>query len=53
MARLILTLFLLLPGLLRAESNPVGMLQMLDYMAVDYASADNMLEMIRYIQEDC
>lgn len=39
MARLILTLFLLLPGLLRAESNPVGTLQMLDYMAVDYASA--------------
>lgn len=39
MARLILTLFLLLPGLLRAEANPVGMLQMLDYMAVDYSSA--------------
>lgn len=40
MNRLIVTfLFLLLPGLLRAEANPVNMLQMLDYMAVDYGSA--------------
>lgn len=40
MNRLIVTFFLLLlPGLLRAEANPVNMLQMLDYMAVDYGAA--------------
>lgn len=37
--RILTLFFLLLPGLLRAEANPVGMLQMLDYMAVDYSSA--------------
>ncbi len=37
--RILTLFFLLLPGLLRAEANPISMLQMLDYMAVDYGGA--------------
>ncbi len=37
--RILIFTLLMLPGLLRAEANPVGMLQMLDYMAVDYGGA--------------
>ncbi len=37
--RILIFTLLMLPGLLRAEGNPEGMLQMLDYMAVDYGVA--------------